>query len=265
MDDVEAVNELVTVAHRAGNDLTALRSVPAGDHVLEVDVRVFRSRLEARHLKTVGPVRVYWDRWELRGPSTPVLLFDELLRTTASPLMVDLKGTTRELSRLVTDALEDRESTTWICSRYWKSLEAVAGRPGTRVVASVGHPAQLRRVLSRYRPGTLDGVSVDQRLLDAAVVAELRARFGQVFTWRVNDEATARRLLDVGVNGLITDRFDLLEAFAAMGAGQELVQRPSADHQVTEQRNGGTGDGIDDEVVGGRDDGPRHRRRKSRG
>lgn len=255
------MNEIVTVAHRAGNDLQALRSVPSvDDHVIEVDVRAFRSRLEARHLKSVGPLRVYWDRWEIRGPRTPILLFEDLVRATAGPLMVDLKGTSSDLTRMVTDALVGRTSTTWVCSRNWRHLEAFAGRPGIRAVASVGRPTQLDRVLRRYRRGDLDGVSIDQRLLQPAVVEELREVFGFVFTWRVNDAAGAQRLVDLGVNGLISDRFDLLDGFAVMGPGPQGVQRPTTSDPIGEQRNGSAGDGVDDEVVGGRDDSKRHGR-----
>lgn len=255
--------EFMTVAHRAGNDMDEVRRVSGvGGHVIEVDVHLFRSRLEARHLKTFGPIRLYWDRWEIRRPSTVVVGFDELLAATSSELLVDLKGGSRRLSRLVAETIETREAVTWVCSRRWRHLERLRSVQGVRVVASAGSRAQLRRLLRRFPPGTLDGVSVDRRLLDVALVTQLRDRFGLVLTWRVNDIESAQLLLDWGVNGLISDRYDLLDAFAEIGSPrQELGKRPTAGEPVAEHRQAGTSDRIEHEMIGGRDDGDAHRNR----
>jgi glycerophosphoryl diester phosphodiesterase len=52
--------------------------------------------------------------------------------------------------------------------------------------------------------------SPNARDLDAAAVAEARALGLKVVPWTVNDVPTMRRLIDWGVDGLITDRPDLL-------------------------------------------------------
>ena len=57
------------VAHRAGNDLARLQEAERlGVALVEADVRLWRSRLEVRHLKTVGPLPILWDRWRLANP-----------------------------------------------------------------------------------------------------------------------------------------------------------------------------------------------------
>ena len=68
------------VAHRAGNDLGTLRRAEAlAIPLVEADVHLRRGRIEVRHLKTLGPLPVLWDRWRLapagrRGcPSTALL------------------------------------------------------------------------------------------------------------------------------------------------------------------------------------------------
>ena len=83
------------IAHRAGNDPAHLRAAEeAGADVIEADLHLWRGRLELRHLKTVGPLPLYWDRWAL---APPWRRFDS--STTCSPrarpqtsLMLDLKG-----------------------------------------------------------------------------------------------------------------------------------------------------------------------------
>lgn len=156
--------ETVAVAHRAGNGLFALRQAEAaGAQLIEVDVHLFHSRLEARHLNTVGPLRLYWDRWEVRPPSTPIVAFEDLLASTNHPLLIDLKGGAGSLGGRVAEAVEGRVGTTWICSRRWGHLEPLRGRPGLAVVASVGSASQLARLLRRYGPGDLDGVSIATR------------------------------------------------------------------------------------------------------
>ena len=72
------------VAHRAGNRLVDLW---AAEHLrsalVEADVRLYRGRLEVRHLKTAGPLPVLWDRWQLVAPWRPRLQLYELLAATS--------------------------------------------------------------------------------------------------------------------------------------------------------------------------------------
>src|SRR6188508_3273249 len=94
------------VAHRAGNDLARLRRAErVRPGLVEADVHLFRGRLEVRHLKTLGPLGVLWDRWYLAPPGTPRLELHELLAATDTALMLDLKGGGR-LGRRVAAALD---------------------------------------------------------------------------------------------------------------------------------------------------------------
>jgi glycerophosphoryl diester phosphodiesterase len=60
------------VAHRAGNDLELLRRAErVRPRLIEADVHLYRGRLEVRHLKTLGPLPVLWDRWYLAPAGGP--------------------------------------------------------------------------------------------------------------------------------------------------------------------------------------------------
>ncbi len=202
------------VAHRAGNDLAQLRAAEdIGLGPVEADIRLFRGRLEVRHLKTLGPIPVLWDRWLLANPFAPRLELDELLAATAprTELMLDLKGRNRRLAADVLAALRPSIGScrVIVCARDWALLEPFEGLPGVRTVHSAGNARQLRALLRLGRGGRLQGVSVHERLLDPATVAEIRGVADLVMTWPANALGRARELVAMGVDGLITDRLDL--------------------------------------------------------
>ena len=197
------------VAHRAGNRLADLRAAEKiGAALVEADIRLHRGALEVRHLKTVGPLPILWDRWELAAPWRPRLKLDELLAATApeTELLLDLKGSRTELGRRVLEAIAPylRERRFTVCARSWKLLEQFAGEP-VRRVHSVGSARQLRRLRRRFAGRRLDGVSVHEQLLDPESVTTLRGIADVIMTWPVNRPERARELLRLGIDGLITD------------------------------------------------------------
>ena len=210
------------VAHRAGNCLDRLRDAERlGIPLIEADVRLFRGRAEIRHLKTVGPLPLYWDRWKLASPFRRTLVLSELLGSSAgsTELMLDLKGRNPRLARIVREELEPhlpgRRFT--VCARSWALLDAFDGLP-VRRFASVGNRRQLRALVDRFAETRLDGVSIHERLLDARVLAEIHSVAGLTLTWPVNVPARARELLRLGVDGLISDDAGVIAPVAAEGA-----------------------------------------------
>ena len=73
------------VAHRAANSLEGLQLAGGtGARLHECDIHLFWGRLEVRHLKTIGPIPILWDRWFLANPFTPRLLLADLLRVSGA-------------------------------------------------------------------------------------------------------------------------------------------------------------------------------------
>ena len=206
------------VAHRSGNSLSALRAAEAlGTRAIEADVHLHRGRLEVRHLKTLGPVPLLWDRWTLASPWARRLLLPELLEAVEPPseLVLDLKGRDRRLATRVLEALgpwlaEGRGVT--ICARSWPLLEPFAGVERVRLVHSVGSARQLERLRRRLGERRIQGISIHERLLDSRRVQELRDVADLILTWPVNTVERARELTAWGVDGLISDRPDLVRA-----------------------------------------------------
>jgi len=197
------------IAHRAGNRLGALRDAEQlGVRFVEADVRLFWGRLEVRHLKTVGPLPLLWDRWQLAAPWAPRLQLAELLASTraTTELLLDLKGPRKRLGELVAAALvpylPDRRFT--VCARSPRLLEPFDLLP-VRRFHSVGSVRQLQAFFRRFEGSRVDGVSVHARLLDREVVRDLRRVADAIVTWPVNRSDEATRLTGLGVDGLISD------------------------------------------------------------
>jgi glycerophosphoryl diester phosphodiesterase len=200
------------VAHRAGNDLAHLReAVRIGVSLVEADVRLWRGRLEVRHLKTVGPLPILWDRWRLANPFAPRLELRELLSGAGShtELLLDLKGRSPRLAERVLELLPSNRRVT-VCARSPRLLEPFAGCEHVRLFQSVGSRRQLRSLLRRLDVLVLDGVSIHERLLDERVVAELLRHCSTVMSWPVNSLQRAHELTSLGVQGLISDRPSLI-------------------------------------------------------
>jgi glycerophosphoryl diester phosphodiesterase len=183
--------------------------------LIEADVHLFRGRIEVRHLKTLGPVPVLWDRWKLANPFRPRLVLAELLDAAGSQteLVLDLKGREPGLATAVLDMLRPRLDTgaaVTICARSWPLLEQFAGLESVRRVHSVGSGRQLRRLRRQAAGSRIDGISIHERLLDSRTVRELGEFAELVLTWPVNTRERARELIACGVDGLISDRPALL-------------------------------------------------------
>jgi glycerophosphoryl diester phosphodiesterase len=207
----------LAIAHRAGNDPELLgRARAAGVDLLEADVWLFRGRLEVRHRKTMGPVPLLWDRWELARGWMPPLTLAELLNLTDArdELMLDLKGTRPRLSHAIRGALDELalQRPITVCSRNWRLLEPFVEAPAVRVVYSVGSTGQLARLFRLKRDRPFDAISIHQRLLTPAVVQRLNACAGFIMTWPVNTQVRMSELLQWGVRGIISDDLELLRA-----------------------------------------------------
>ncbi len=200
----------VLVGHRAANAADTLQAAQGHVNVVEADVHLFHGRLEVRHAKTLGPLPILWEQWHLLPRGTHRPLLPGLLAAAAplaTDLMLDLKGPDPRLAGAVrrAAAVWEGERRLIVCSRIWRTVDRLRASADVRTLHSVGNPRELRALVRRYRPGALEGVSVDHRLLTPEVVATLRERADVVWAWIVNDPHRAALLARWGVTGFISD------------------------------------------------------------
>lgn len=210
-------SESVLAAHRAGNDSARLReALDLGVDVIEADVHLWGGRLEVRHMKRLGPLQLYWDRWELYGGDVEVPRLEYLLET-ARPgvrLLLDLKGVDPRLPGMLERSLRSLapDQAISVCSRNWRLLTRLRSMDQIDVVHSVGNERQLRRIRRLVTAEKVNAVSINQRLLTPAVAAELASQVSRVWAWTVNSVPEMQRLRAWGISGLITDKPAVLKA-----------------------------------------------------
>lgn len=104
-----------------------------------------------------------------------------------------------------------------------RQLPGVATSAGARrFAAALGAATLAQRLALRRVLRNVDCVQVPQvygpiRITTAPMIARLHAAGVEVHVWTINDEPTMRALLDLGVDGLVTDRADL--ALGVLRAG----------------------------------------------
>jgi glycerophosphoryl diester phosphodiesterase len=243
------------IAHRAGNELAYLRAAErAGVDIVEADLHLRRGRLELRHLKTVGPLPVYWDRWALAPPWRRFDSVTELL-DAAEPdtvLMLDLKGSDPAAARMLSAILSRaaRRVPVVVSARAWPLLDEIDPALAQRI-ASAARPRQLDQLITHAAGRSLDGASLHLRLLDRERLDALRAHVPVIMTWPVNHLHEVERATALGVSGLISDDLALLSklgerrglrgtAAGAQGVAQREraerdQQRDHADGQIEER------------------------------
>lgn len=193
-----------------GCDLIEVDVQPTADGILVllhddvIEVAGERVRVDALSLAALREVG------QARGVAIPTL--DEaldLLRGRAVPLL-DLKGVgfERELGEAVRRAGIARAI---VCGRPLASLLAThAANPA--IATSLTFDERQLDALTAADVAAIptDAVTVEYRRLSAEVLGWLHAAGLTVIAWTVDDPALMRTLLDLGVDGITTNRPDVL-------------------------------------------------------
>lgn len=204
------------IAHRAANDTSLLApALEAGADYAEADAWFYEGRVEIRHEKTMGPVPLRWDRWKLERRGPPRLELADLLGAMPEGLglMLDLKGRDRRLPGAVLRTLDMAGfAGPLIMSARRPELLPEPGKAGIPVFPSAGSERDLAALEGRVRRTQWAGIGMHMQLLDPGRVTRLRRLAPRVLTWPVNSIADAERMARLGVDGLISDRLDVIRA-----------------------------------------------------
>jgi glycerophosphoryl diester phosphodiesterase len=229
----------IAFAHRGGaadgleNTLTQFRrAVDAGYRYIETDVHATADgRLVAFHDATLDRVTdgagriadLPWDdvRHARVADSEPVPLFEELLEDLPDVRWnVDVKA--EPALRPLLDLIDRTAAWDRVCVGSFSEARVaraqrlagprLATSYGTRGVLglrlrSYGLPAALRRsAVAAQVPESQSGITV----VDHGFVRTAHALGLQVHVWTVNEPDRMHRLLDLGVDGIMTDHIDML-------------------------------------------------------
>ena len=218
-------------------------AIDLGYRYIETDVRITRDGVVVvfhdgtleRTTNGKGPVdqwdfadlqrldAAYWfdpdGGYPLRGSGVRVRSLDEVLATWPEiRFNIDLKGSGLEWPVADVIKRQSRDETVLVGSfvdyrvfrfrRITRGEIAVAAGP-TAVLALVAASRvgkTVRRPVAAYQlPYDYKLVPIDKKLVSA-----IHASGAQLHTWTVNETADMHRLLDLGVDGIVTDRPDLL-------------------------------------------------------
>lgn len=206
----------LAVAHRGGNSLDAARDALAyGADLLEADVWPRLGQLEIRHIKTIGPLPIYWEKWYIDSIGGQQLRLRQLV--TGLPgdtrLFFDLKGWDPRLGKRLVLAIReaDVDRPIILCGRNWRQLDAVRDRDNIHIFYSVGEPDELAKVWPKLERQANPAISIHHRLLTDETIARLRDLEATIIAWTVNDPGIARTLFARGVDGFTSDNRTLLE------------------------------------------------------
>ncbi|OFW67792.1 MAG: hypothetical protein A2Z12_07670 [Actinobacteria bacterium RBG_16_68_21] len=169
------------------------------------------------YLRTLDAAN-HFDRangYPLRGHRVAIPLLEEVLLTFPDALLnIDLKQdgvegvVAGEIARL------DAEERVLIGSFHDRRIRRFRRASAGRVATSAG-PREVTRAMASAMAGRpvmvgADALQIPLRVATSRLVAAAHRGGKQVHVWTVNDPAEMRRLLDLGVDGLVSDRPDLL-------------------------------------------------------
>ena len=204
------------IAHRAGNGPDTLLAAVGRADVVEIDVHLFRGRLEVRHAKVLWPTAILWEQWELVPRPTRLPVLTDIIDVVPPGLGVwlDLKSFTPRLARRVLAAVRGAPQvmigSVTVSSRSWWTLRGFRSA-GVRTMRSVGSRWQLGVVSLVRRWAPSDGIVIDERLVTPTVASRLATLTPWLAAWGVDDIDRAIELIGLGVRHLIIDDLELID------------------------------------------------------
>jgi len=229
------------IAHGYGNSLRGVEAALRGPvDMIEADLWYRKGNIWVRHERRLPLLPILYDsrpqaggqpqlaglplaRWYLRLDVKPMPL-EQLIEAVGGrrPLLLDLKGpcTAAASQAFVVPLIAclrrfGLEASTRLCGN-WPLLDEVRrAAPELKLHYSVGGMAQFRALLLRLGEG--DDIF---SLLDEERARFLQDRELEIYCWPVDDAAEARRLLALGLQGIISYDLALLGSLPVPTAGR---------------------------------------------
>ena len=233
----------IRIAHGYGNRRRLLEQALARpvDYV-EADIWYRAGRVWVRHEQrlgifpilydqrgsqpSIGPYAVSLGPWYVRLDSHPFSLEELLARVKGRcGVLLDVKGLYRPadqrafavtLARLLAEHSMEQQART--CGQNWAVLQEVRQvAPHLTTHFSIETPQQWGTFVRQFGAGDpVDGVCLQRSLIDEEKTRWLTERGIQTFSWTVDQDEEARRLLALGIAGIISNNLALLGQLQAL-------------------------------------------------
>lgn len=209
--DIDDLHPLLMVGHNAGDDLTtAIDAVAYGVGAVEIDVRQTGDELIASHDQPLA----FLEDLVFRGPSLSEAWRIAALRDT---VLLHLKDHSADFVRRVSSFLARRDARRLVIQTSRKATLARVKRriPQAERLLLVFNARELARLRGDRTLGAVaDGLSVRESLVTPEVQDWVRRHGLHLFVWTVNDARRLAQLVGRGIDGVMTERLDLMRLVA---------------------------------------------------
>jgi len=242
-----ASNRPVRIAHGFGNSLRRLsRALEGPVDLVETDVRFQGGKIVVRHERKPLPLpllvdeksslkigrehrcRLVLGRWYIALVGKPLALEEVLARAKdEGGLLLDLKGEygSREegLARALAELLGrmHMEEQATFCGQNWPLLEHLrAAAPHLKVHYSIDNNEQLEAFQTILEREPIRGVCLNHSLIERPLIERLKGLGMTIYAWTVDDLQRAQELLELGVDGIISNSLEMLGLLSDGPRGQ---------------------------------------------
>jgi glycerophosphoryl diester phosphodiesterase len=214
--------------------------------LIETDVRFQDGKMVVRHERKLGSLPILADektslhiggehgwrlplwRWFIALQRNPLALQEVLAEAKDKRgLLLDLKGEyggrEEALARGLADMLQrtGMEEQATICGLNWALLEHLrAAAPHLKVYYSIGSADQLEAFQAMLERDPIRGICLNHSLAEEHLIERLKGLGVTIYTWAVDDLRRARELLELGIDGVISNSLEMLSLLDA-GPRQE--------------------------------------------
>jgi glycerophosphoryl diester phosphodiesterase len=228
----------VRIAHNFGNSRRRLaRALQGPVDLVETDVWFENGGIAVRHERKLGCLPLLFDehpefrgsrgpgrfglslgRWYVKLQTSRLSLEEVLSRAQGKRrLLVDVKTRIREREEAFARALAElverigMEEEVVFCGHAWSLLRRLHQlSPRLTAFYTINDSGLLPSFEGLLKDDPVPGVCLRHTFIDEPLVRQLKAQGITIYTWSINDLPRAHELLAMGVDGIISDRLDLL-------------------------------------------------------
>ena len=226
------------IAHAYGNSRRALqRALEAPIDIVELDMWPRGARIDVRHDRRLDPFPLLVDR-RMKGharaplsvrickgyyirPDIGVMELEEVLDAVKGQrrLLLDAKGEfgatrTADFAQAIAERIAQHHASDWVsvCGQFWPVLDRLREMaPDVDVRYSIQHAFQWEKFLTMLdKPGLVPQVCIEHRFLGEARARFIKEHGINIYCWTVDDPVEAARLVEAGVDGIISNDLSLL-------------------------------------------------------